>query len=98
VGAAASTFMRGFEDFDLVQLVLLPLFLFSATLFPLDVYPHALRVVAELSPLTRGVDLIRSFSHGAVGPRLAIDAASLIAIAAAGIYVTRRRLERLLLQ
>jgi hypothetical protein len=37
VGTAATAFMRGFCDFDLVPLVVLPLFLFSATFYPLSV-------------------------------------------------------------
>ncbi len=34
VGMAATTFMKGWQDFDLVQLVTQPLFLFSGTFFP----------------------------------------------------------------
>ena len=34
VGMAATTFMRTWQDFDLIQLVILPLFLFSATFYP----------------------------------------------------------------
>ena len=47
VGAATTTFLRRWQDFDLVQLVLQPLFLFSATFFPVTVYPPALRVVSQ---------------------------------------------------
>ncbi|HSK51726.1 MAG TPA: ABC transporter permease, partial [Clostridia bacterium] len=43
VGMAATTFMRTWQDFDLIQLVILPLFLFSATFFPLETYPEGLR-------------------------------------------------------
>ena len=39
VGMAATTFMRTWQDFDLIQLVVLPLFLFSATFYPLDDLP-----------------------------------------------------------
>ena len=41
VGMACTTFMRSWQDFDLVQLALLPMFLFSTTFFPLTVYPGA---------------------------------------------------------
>ena len=40
VGMAATTFMRKWTDFDLVFMVTLPLFLFSATFFPLEAYPE----------------------------------------------------------
>jgi lipooligosaccharide transport system permease protein len=36
VGMAATSYMRTWQDFDLIQLVILPLFLFSGTFYPLD--------------------------------------------------------------
>src|SRR5215510_12971414 len=39
-GMAATTFMRSWQDFEFVTLATLPLFLFSATFFPLSVYPR----------------------------------------------------------
>ena len=38
-GLAATTWMRSFLDFDYVNLAIVPLFLFSATFFPLSRYP-----------------------------------------------------------
>ena len=40
IGIGASTFIRTWQDLDFVQLVQLPMFLFSATFYPLSVYPH----------------------------------------------------------
>ena len=39
VGMAATTFMRKWQDFDLVTVVTMPLFLFSGTFYPISVYP-----------------------------------------------------------
>src|SRR5207244_10780246 len=39
VGTAASTFVRSWQDFDLVLTVMIPLFLFSATFYPITLYP-----------------------------------------------------------
>ena len=41
---AATSFMRTWQDFDLIQLVILPMFLFSGTFFPLDGYPDVVCV------------------------------------------------------
>ena len=38
---AATSFMRTWQDFDLIQLVILPMFLFSATFYPIETYPEA---------------------------------------------------------
>src|SRR5947209_5001561 len=42
LGVAATTFMRTWQDFELIGLVQLPLFLFSATFFPITTYPNAI--------------------------------------------------------
>ncbi len=41
VGMAATSFMKTWQDFDLIQLVVLPMFLFSATFYPIETYPPA---------------------------------------------------------
>lgn len=97
-GSAVTTFVRGWEDFDLVQLVLQPLFLFSATFFPINVYPAALRFVIELTPLYRGVHLIRGLTTGAVEPSLLLDVAYLAAMTVVGISIAAFRLRRKLLK
>ena len=73
-GMAATTYMKSWQDFDLVALVTLPLFLFSATFYPISVYPEWLQVVARFSPLYHGTELIRGLTLGAArlgdaGPR-----------------------------
>ena len=96
VGMAATTFIRGWQDFDLVQLVIQPLFLFSATFYPISTYPPALQLVVQLTPLYHGVDLIRSLSLGIVGPQLLVHVAYLTLMGIAGLLVVSRRLDRLL--
>ena len=98
VGMAATSFMKTWQDFDLIQLVILPLFLFSATFYPIETYPDALRVVVQLTPLYQGVDLIRSLTVGAISPILLFHVAYLLVMGFAGLYVVSRRLDKLLLQ
>ena len=98
VGMAATTFVRSWQDFDLVQLVILPLFLFSATFYPISTYPEGLRLIVQLTPLYHGVDLIRSVSLGIVGPDLLVHVGYLLAMGFAGLFVVSRRLDKLLLK
>ena len=53
-GMAGTTFMRSFVDFDYVNMALLPLFLFSATFFPLSQYPTGRAVDRALHPAVPG--------------------------------------------
>ncbi len=97
VGMATTTFMRSWQDFDMVTLVTLPLFLFSATFYPLSVYPGWLQAVARFSPLYHGVDLIRGFTLGVFDWSLFGHALFLLAMGFMGLAVAARRVEKLLL-
>ena len=97
VGMAATTFMRGWSDFDLVQLAVLPLFLFSTTFYPLATYPRWLQIVVECTPLYHGVVLVRQFTIGDIGPALLVHAAYLGTMGTIGLAVAGRRIARLLL-
>lgn len=98
VGMAATTFMRTWQDFDLLQLVLLPLFLFSGTFYPLSVYPEPLRTIVQLTPLYHGVDLLRSLTLGTVGLEVLVHVAYLFVMGVLGLLVVSRRLDKLLLK
>ena len=98
VGMAATTFMRTWQDFDLLQLVLLPLFLFSATFYPISVYPEPIQTFVQLTPLYHGVDLLRSLATGTVGLSSLVHVAYLLVMGLVGLAIVSRRLDKLLLK
>jgi lipooligosaccharide transport system permease protein len=98
IGMAATSFMRTWQDFDLIQLVILPLFLFSGTFYPIDAYPEGLRLIVQLTPLYQGVDLIRSLVVGHVEWSLLWHVAYLGIMGTIGLLVVERRLDKLLLK
>jgi lipooligosaccharide transport system permease protein len=98
VGMAVSSFMRTWQDFDLIQLVILPLFLFSATFFPVTTYPEPIRVVVTLTPLYHGVELARAVMTGIVGPGNLVSVAYLVVMGLVGLLIVGRRLDRILLK
>jgi lipooligosaccharide transport system permease protein len=96
VGLAACTYMRSWQDFDLVSLVTMPLFLFSATFFPLDIYPPVIQQFARISPLYHGTEMLRAFALGVFDWSLAGHIAFLVVMGLIGARVASRRLDRLL--
>lgn len=96
VATAGTTWMRTWQDLDLVSFITLPLFLFSATFYPLDVYPPALQVIAWLSPLYHGVVLIRGFTLGVLHWTMLINIAYLLTMGIVGSIITARRIGDLL--
>jgi lipooligosaccharide transport system permease protein len=97
IAIGASTYVRSWQDFDTVQLVQLPMFLFSATFYPLSVYPAAIQWVVRFSPLYHAIVLIRSLTLGSVGPTNLLDAAYLVALGCVGVWIARKRMAGLLL-
>jgi lipooligosaccharide transport system permease protein len=98
IGMAATSFMRTWQDFDLIQLVVLPMFLFSGTFYPIEAYPEPFRVIVQLTPLYQGVDLLRSLAVGVVEPSAALHVAYLLAMGFTGLLIVSRRLDKLLLR
>ncbi len=97
-GMAATTFMRSWQDFDLVQLAVLPLFLFSTTFFPLSVYPPLLRTIVTWTPLYHAIELLRGLTTGVVGWGMLGNLAYFAVMAAVGLVIASRRLGTLLLK
>jgi lipooligosaccharide transport system permease protein len=98
VGMAVTTWMRTWQDFDLVFVIILPLFLFSATFYPLSAYPEPIATIVGLTPLFQGVDLLRQLTTGAIEPTFVVRIAYLVAMGVAGLAVVSSRLDRLLLK
>ena len=96
LGMAATTYMRGWADFEYVPAATLPLFLFSATFYPVSAYGDFGWVV-QLSPLYHGVELVRSANLGDWSLADLAHAGVLITLAAIGTTIAARRLGRLLL-
>lgn len=96
VGLAASTWMRSFLDFDFVNLAITPMFLFSATFFPLDQYPDTVATIVGFTPLYQGVALCRALTTGEVHLGLLAHVAYLVVLVAIGVTVAGRRIDTLL--
>jgi lipooligosaccharide transport system permease protein len=95
-GLAACTYMRSWQDFDLVTLVTLPLFLFSGTFYPIDLYPPMVQNLARLSPLYHGTELLRGFSLGVLDWSMLGHALFLLVMAMIGGIIANRRFDGLL--
>jgi lipooligosaccharide transport system permease protein len=97
-GMTATTFMRSWQHFEFVILATLPMFLFSATFYPLSVYPRPIQYVVDCTPLYQGVALLRGLTLGYVGPGLLWHVLYLAVMGVAGLALAGRRIGRLLLR
>jgi lipooligosaccharide transport system permease protein len=98
VGIAAATYMRSWQDFEILGLVQLPMFLFSATFYPLSVYPDALQWVVRATPLYHAIALMRGLMLGSVGGEQLVNVAYLGLMGLFGVWIAGRRVYKLLLK
>jgi lipooligosaccharide transport system permease protein len=96
-GMALTTFMKSWQDFEYIQLAIVPMFLFSATFFPVTAFHGVLRWVVEASPLYRGVTLTRELTTGALSVDSLVSVVYLAALGAVGLALASRRFDKLLL-
>lgn len=76
-----------------MRLIVMPLFLFSGTFFPLDSLPLAVRWIGWISPIWHGTELGRVFSYGYPEPPLltVLHSVVLVGLALLGWFLTRRK-------
>ena len=93
--SASITEDRG--QFAMVQrFIVMPLFLFSGTFFPLDTLPMVIRWIGWLSPLWHASELGRVLSYGLAEPLglTVLHVVYLLGLAGAGWFLARRNFTR----
>ena len=98
VGLAATSYMKSFQHLDVVFFVMLPMFLLSATFFPISVYPTAVQWFIMALPLWHGVDMIRQLTTGLVQPSMWGHVTYFVVMIAVGSALATSRLKALFLR
>jgi lipooligosaccharide transport system permease protein len=96
-GLAVTTFLRDFADFQYIQLVMLPMYLFATTFYPLSTYPAPLRPLIEILPLYQSIQLIREPALGVFTWSAVVPVGYLLLFGALAMRVAIRRMSRTML-
>jgi lipooligosaccharide transport system permease protein len=97
IAMAGVTFMRNHADFEYIPSIMLPMFLFSATFYPLSSYGDW-KWVVQLSPLYHSVAIARGANLGDWSWAYLGHAGVLVALGLFGLSVTAKRIDKLLLK
>jgi lipooligosaccharide transport system permease protein len=97
LGMGVTSYLKTFQQMDWIPFVLLPMFLLSATFYPLSVYPQPIQFVVQLLPLWHGVELVRGLTTGALAPVMLLHLLYFAVMIAVGLFFTTRRLRALFL-
>jgi lipooligosaccharide transport system permease protein len=97
LGMAVTSYLTTFQQMGWVNFLLLPMFLFSATFYPLSVYPQWLQWIIQALPLWQGVELIRGLTTGALSAGMLVHVLYYLVLIVGGLAFTTRRLRVLFL-
>ncbi|MBG6217185.1 lipooligosaccharide transport system permease protein [Arthrobacter sp. CAN_A6] len=97
-GMGITSFLKTFQQMEWINFVMLPMFLFSATFYPLSVYPQMIQWFIQALPLWHGVELLRQLSVGIFTPATLIHVAYFLGMIAFGMFLTTVRLRKLFLR
>ncbi len=100
-GLATTGFLRQIQDFDIpMGLVVMPMFLFSGTFFPIEAIaarpevPDWILYVVQATPLYHAATLLRGLTTGGIEPFLIVNVAYLVVFFAVAMTIAMRRLHR----
>jgi lipooligosaccharide transport system permease protein len=97
LGMAITSYMKTFQQMDWINFLLLPMFLFSATFYPLSVYPPVVQHVIQVLPLWHGVELVRGLTTGMVDAGMLWHVLYYLVMILVGLVFTTKRLRALFL-
>ncbi len=97
LGMAVTSYMKTFQHMDWINFALLPMFLFSATFYPITVYPDWVQTIVMVFPLWHGVELIRGLTTGVLTVAMLGHILYYLAMIAVGLVFTTKRLRALFL-
>jgi lipooligosaccharide transport system permease protein len=98
IGMGITSFLKTFQQMDWINFIMLPMFLFSATFYPLSVYPQAIQWLIQAMPLWHGVELLRQISVGTFTAATPVHIGYFLVMTAVGMLLTTVRLRQLFLK
>ncbi|GAA1103282.1 ABC transporter permease [Nesterenkonia jeotgali] len=98
IGMAVTSFMTRFQQMDWMMMVLMPMFLFSATLFPISVYPAGVQAFIQALPLWHAVELMRDIAFWDFSGLTLVHIGYYLVMIVAGLALTTHRMKKLFLR
>lgn len=97
-GMAITSYMKTFQHLDFVFFLMMPMFLLSATFFPIEVYPEQIQWVIMALPLWHGVDMIRMLTTGIIDFSIIWHVLYFAVMIVVGMFFATHRLKSLFLR
>ncbi len=98
VGMGVTSYLKNHQQMQWIQFVMLPMFLFSGTFYPLSIYPEFVQWIIQALPLWQAIELIRGLTLGVLNWAMLGHALYFVAMIIGGLFFTTRRLTALFLR
>lgn len=98
IGMALTSYMKSFQQLEIINIILLPMFLFSGSFYPLSVFPEWLQLIINSLPLAQAIHLVRGLTLGQIDIALAGHALYFVVMIVVGLFFTTKRLNVLFMR
>jgi lipooligosaccharide transport system permease protein len=98
LGMAITSYFSSYQQMSIINIGLLPIFLFSGSFYPLTVFPGWMQGVIKAFPLWHAIELIRGLTLGNVHLGLLTHLIYFLLMVAGGLFFTTRRLNALFMR
>lgn len=98
VGMAFTSYAKSYQQMDLINVILLPMFLFSGSFYPITVFPEWIQRTIQALPLWHAIELVRGLMLGDISWALLGHTGYFVAMIVLGTFFTARRLNALFMK
>ncbi|MBU6144004.1 MAG: ABC transporter permease [Acidobacteria bacterium] len=98
IGMGVTSYLKSHQQMQWIQLVMLPMFLFSGTFFPLTIYPEPIQWLIQALPLWQAIELVRGLTLGVMNWAMVGHVLYFVVMIIGGLFFTTRRLTALFLR
>ena len=98
IGMAITSYFKSYQQMGLINISLLPIFLFSGSFYPLSVFPDWAQIIIKTLPLWHAIEMIRNLSLGIINISLLGHIAYFVVMVVVGLFFTTKRLNALFMR
>jgi lipooligosaccharide transport system permease protein len=98
IGMAITSYFKSYQQMGLINISLLPIFLFSGSFYPLSVFPEWAQIIIKTLPLWHAIEMIRNLSLGIINISLLGHIAYFLVMVVVGLFFTTKRLNALFMR
>lgn len=98
IGMAITSYFKSYQQMGLINISLLPIFLFSGSFYPLSVFPDWAQIIIKTLPLWHAIEMVRNLSLGIINLSLLGHIAYFLLMIGVGLFFTTKRLNALFMR